>query len=49
MLVIYYQFQQEIGEAFDDAAKKNYDETPKEDRSDVGVITAMKAVARTKH
>ena len=49
MLVIYYLFQHEIGEASDDAARKYYDETPKEDRSDVGITAAMRAAARTKH
>ena len=49
MLVIYCQFQQEIGEDSNDAARKNYDETPKEDKSNIGVITAMTAIARTKH
>jgi hypothetical protein len=41
--------QQEIGEASDDAARKYYDETTKEDRSDLGVTTAMRAMAKTKH
>ena len=49
MLVIECQFQQEIGEATDDAARKYYDETPKEDKSDVGVTIAMRAAAKLKH
>jgi hypothetical protein len=40
MLVNQCQFQQEIGEASDDAARKCYDETPKEDRNDAGVTAA---------
>jgi hypothetical protein len=32
--------QQEIGEAFDDAVRTYYDETPMEDRSDTGVTAA---------
>jgi hypothetical protein len=40
--------QQEIAEASDDAAKKYYDETPKEDRSDEGVTTAMRSAAKSK-
>jgi hypothetical protein len=49
MEVIHCQLQQEIGEASNDAARKYYDETPKEDWSDTGVIAAMKAAAKTKH
>jgi phosphoenolpyruvate synthase/pyruvate phosphate dikinase len=41
--------QQEIGEASDDAARKYYDETPMEDRSDTRVTAAMRAVAKTMH
>jgi hypothetical protein len=33
--------QQEIAEDSDDAARKYYEETPKEDRSDEGVTAAM--------
>jgi hypothetical protein len=40
--------QQEIAEASDDAAKNYYDETPKEDRSDEGVTTAMRSAAKSK-
>ena len=36
-------------EAFDDAARKYYDETPMKDRSDNDVIAAMRAMAKTKH
>ena len=49
MLVIQCQFQQEIGEASNDAARKYYDETPKEDKSDAGVTATMRAAARLKH
>ena len=49
MLVTQCQFQQEIGEASNDAARKYYDETPKEDRSDAGVTAAMRASAKLKH
>ena len=49
MLVTQCQFQQEIGEASNDAARKYYDETPKEDRSDTGVTAMMRAAARLKH
>jgi hypothetical protein len=31
------------------AARKYYDETPMEDRSDTGVTAAMRAAAKTKH
>jgi hypothetical protein len=41
--------QQEIGEASDDAARKYYDETPLEDRTDTGVTAAMRAAAKTRH
>jgi hypothetical protein len=41
--------QQEIGEASNDAVRKYYDETSKEDKSDSGVILAMRAVAKAKH
>jgi hypothetical protein len=40
--------QQEIAEASDDAAKKYYDETPKEEKSDTDVIAVMRAAAKTK-
>jgi hypothetical protein len=40
--------QQEIAEAFDDAARKYYNETPKEDQSDIGVTTVMRAAAKSK-
>ena len=49
MLFIHCHLQQEIGEAFNNVARKYYDETPKEDWSDTGVIAAMRAVAKTKH
>jgi hypothetical protein len=40
--------QQEIVEASDDAARKYYDETPKDDRSDTEVTAVMRAAAKTK-
>jgi hypothetical protein len=40
--------QQEIAEASGDAARKYYDETPKEERSDTKVIAVMRAAAKTK-
>jgi hypothetical protein len=49
MLVNQCQFQQEIGEASNDVARKYYDETPKEDMNDAGVTTAMRAAAKNKH
>jgi hypothetical protein len=49
MLIIHCQFQQEIGEASDDAARKYNDETLEEDRSDAGITAAMRAAAKNKH
>ena len=49
MLVTQCQFQQEIGEASNDAARKYNDETPTEDRTDAVVTTAMRATTRLKH
>jgi hypothetical protein len=49
MLLIHCHLQQEIGEASDDAARKYYDETPMEDKSDTGVTAAMRAKAKTRH
>jgi hypothetical protein len=40
--------QQEIAEASDDAARKYYDETPKDERNDTEVPAVMKAAAKTK-
>jgi hypothetical protein len=40
--------QQEIAEASDDAARKYYDETPKEEKSDTEVTAVMRAAAKTK-
>jgi hypothetical protein len=40
--------QQEIAEASDDAARKYYDEIPKEERSDTEVTAVMRAAAKTK-
>jgi hypothetical protein len=36
-------------EASDDVARKYYDETSMEDRSDTGVTAAMRAAAKTRH
>jgi hypothetical protein len=49
MLFIHCHLQQEIGEASDDAARKYYDETPLEDRTDTGVTAAMRAAAKSRH
>jgi hypothetical protein len=40
--------QQDIAEASDDAARKYYDETLKEERRDAGLTTVMRAIAKTK-
>jgi hypothetical protein len=40
--------QQEITEASDDAARKYYDETSKDERNDAKVIALMRAAAKTK-
>jgi hypothetical protein len=48
MQVPFCHFQQEIAEAFDDAARKYYEETPKEDRSDSGITAVMRAAAKSK-
>jgi hypothetical protein len=40
--------QQEIAEAVDNAARKYYDETTKEDRSDTAVTAVMRAATRTR-
>jgi hypothetical protein len=40
--------QQEIVEASDDATRKYYEETPKEDRSDEGVTATMRSAAKSK-
>jgi hypothetical protein len=49
MRAVHCHLQQEIGEASDDAARKYYDETPLEDRTDSGVTAAMRAAAKTRH
>ena len=49
MLVNLCKIQQEIGKASDDAARKYYDETPIEDRTDIGVTAAIRATAKLKH
>ena len=48
MLVPIYHFHQEILEAFDDAARKYYEETPKEDMSNITVIAVMRAATKNK-
>ena len=40
--------QQEIVEAFDDAMRKYYDETSKEERYNTSVIAVMKVAAKNK-
>jgi hypothetical protein len=40
--------QQEIAEASDDAARKYYEETPKDERNDAAVTAAMRNAAKTK-
>ena len=40
--------QQENAEASDDAARKYYNETPKEDQSDIGVTAVMRAAPKSK-
>jgi hypothetical protein len=40
--------QQEIVEASDDATRKYYDETPKDERSNTEVSAVMKVAAKTK-
>jgi hypothetical protein len=41
-------FQQEIAEACDDAARKYYEETPKEDKNNATITTVMRAATRSK-
>jgi hypothetical protein len=41
--------QQEISEASDDASRKYYEETPKNDKTGSGVTEVMRAAARNKH
>lgn len=43
-----YLFRQETAEASHDAARKYYDETSKEDRSEEGITAAMSAAAKGK-
>jgi hypothetical protein len=49
MLVPLCDLQQEIAEASNDAARKYYDEIPKEERSDTSVTAVMIAAAKSKH
>jgi hypothetical protein len=48
MLIPICHFQQEIAEASDNATKKYYEETPKEDKNDTAVTTVMRATAKSK-
>jgi hypothetical protein len=48
MLVPLCYLQQEIAEASDNAARKYYDETSKEERCDTSVIIVMRAAAKNK-
>jgi phosphoenolpyruvate synthase/pyruvate phosphate dikinase len=48
MLIPICHFQQEIAEASDDAARKYYEETPKEDRNDAAITAVMRHAAKTK-
>jgi hypothetical protein len=48
MLFALCPLQQEIAEAADDAARKYYDETAKEDRSNTDVTAVMRATARSR-
>jgi hypothetical protein len=48
MQVHFCHFQQETTEASDNAAKKYYEETLKEDRSNFGVTAVMRAAAKSK-
>jgi hypothetical protein len=47
MLITLCPLQQEIAEAADDAARKCYDETTKEDRSNTTVTAVMRAAAKS--
>jgi phosphoenolpyruvate synthase/pyruvate phosphate dikinase len=48
MLVPLCHLQQEIAEASNDAARKYYDKTPKEERFNTGVTAIMRVVALSK-
>jgi hypothetical protein len=48
MLIPICHFQQEIAEASDDAARKYYEETPKEERNDAAVTAVMRHAAKTR-
>jgi hypothetical protein len=48
MLFALCPLQQEIAEAADDVARKYYDETAKEDRSDTVITAVMRAAAKTR-
>ena len=48
MLIPICYFQQEIVEASDDAARKYYEETPKEDRNNAAITAVMRHAAKSK-
>jgi hypothetical protein len=48
MLIPIFHFQQEIAEASVDAARKYYEETPKEDRNDAAITAVMKHAAKSR-
>jgi hypothetical protein len=48
MLIPICRFQQEIAKASDDAARKYYEETPKEDRNNAAVTAVMRHAANCK-
>jgi hypothetical protein len=48
MLIPICHFQQEIAEASDDAARKYYEETPKENRNDAAVTAVMRHATKTR-
>jgi hypothetical protein len=49
MLIPLYHLQQEIAEASDGATRKYYDETSKDEKSDTGITTVMRATTKSKH
>jgi hypothetical protein len=48
ILIPICHFQQEIAEASDDAARKYYEETPKEDRNDAAITVVMRHAAKSR-
>ena len=47
-LILVCYFQQEIAEASDDAARKYYEDTPKDERNDAAVTALMRHAAKSK-